>query len=216
LKPEALVRKDRGVTQEAVVREGRSAARHAVAREGRRPAGETVVREGRRVAPEAVVPQGDLWPPGPAVPTVLLLDVPTSTDRQILDSWLSALRASVAEDAKLRVAHTAGEAASLAQTEDASIAPVRVAWLPPGRDGDRRWRTRDVLKLCSRIGLSAGERERILSHEPDRCRIVVGEPARLSDLRSRMHSQSAPNRSATSLRSSNVRRGWRWTGASGR
>ena len=52
-------------------------------------------------------------------------------------------------------------------------------------------RRRDLLKLRRRIGLSARERDRILSHELDRCRIVVGDAARLSDLRSRMRSQSS-------------------------
>jgi glycerol-3-phosphate O-acyltransferase len=163
----------------------------AIVREPVRVATEAVERDGGRVAPEAVVPRGDLWPPGPRVPTVLLVDLPTATDRRIFNSWLAELRASLAEAVALRVAHTAGEAARLAEADDASIAPVRVAWLPPGRDGDRRWRARDALQIRRRIGLSAAARERILSGEPDRCRIVVGEPARLSELRSRMHGQSA-------------------------
>jgi len=48
-----------------------------------------------------------------------------------------------------------------------------------------------MLKLRRRIGVSARERELILTREPDRCRILVGEPARLSELRSRMRSQSS-------------------------
>jgi glycerol-3-phosphate O-acyltransferase len=143
------------------------------------------------MTPEVLAPGGDLWPPGREVPTVLLLYAPTAIDSEVLTPWLTALQASLEEDAALRVARMATEAARLAQPDDASIAPVRVAWLPPGRDGDRRWRRRDTLKLRPRIGISGRERERILSSEPDRCRILVGEPARLSDLTSRMRSQSA-------------------------
>jgi glycerol-3-phosphate O-acyltransferase len=121
---------------------------------------------------------------------VLLVAVPTDTDREVLKPWLAALRESLADGVALRVARTPAEAARLAQSDDASIAPVRVAWLPPGTDGDRRWRTRHVLKLRHRSGVSARERALILSREPDRCRILVGEPARLSDLRARVRSQS--------------------------
>jgi glycerol-3-phosphate O-acyltransferase len=122
---------------------------------------------------------------------VLLLDAPTTADREVLDAWLAKTQTTLAEGAELQVARSAAEAVRIAEPDDASIAPVRVAWLPPGRDGDRRWRRRDLLKLRRRIGLSARERDRILSHELDRCRIVIGDAARLSDLRSRMRSQSS-------------------------
>jgi glycerol-3-phosphate O-acyltransferase len=142
--------------------------------------------------PEALTPRGDLWPPVAGIPTVLLLYVPTSVDREVLEPWLAQTRAALADEVELRVAQSPTEAVRIAERDDASIAPVRVAWLPPGRDGDRRFRRRDLLKLRPRIGLSARERERILSHEGDRCRIVVGDAARLSDLRGRMRSQSSP------------------------
>jgi glycerol-3-phosphate O-acyltransferase len=142
------------------------------------------------MTPEVLTPPGDLWPPGRDAPTVLLFSAPTASDREVLVPWLKSLRATLGNDVTLRVARTPTEAARLAEPDDASIAPVRVAWLPPGCDGDRRWRTRDMLKLRRRIGVSARERELILSREPDRCRILVGEPARLSELRSRMRSES--------------------------
>jgi glycerol-3-phosphate O-acyltransferase len=141
--------------------------------------------------PEELSAQDELWPPGPGVPTVLLLDVPTPADREVLEAWLATTRTRFSDEAELRVARSPVEAVRVAERGDAAIAPVRVAWLPPGRDGDRRWRRRDLLKLRRRIGLSARERDRILSHELDRCRIVVGDAARLSDLRSRMCSQSS-------------------------
>jgi len=141
--------------------------------------------------PEELTPSGDLWPPRPGVPTVLLLAAPTSADREVLDAWLAKTRGALAGQVELRVARAPTEAVRIASEDDAAIAPVRVAWLPPGQDGDRRWRRRDLPKLHRRIGLSARERERILTHEPDRCRIVVGDAARLSGLRARMRSQSS-------------------------
>jgi glycerol-3-phosphate O-acyltransferase len=121
---------------------------------------------------------------------VLLLDAPRPTDRRVLYSWLREAREAAPDGAELRVAHGAAEAALLAIRDDASIAPVRVAWLPPGIDGDRRWRKRDLPKLGRRSGLSERERERILAEEPERCRILIGEPARASELRARMRAQT--------------------------
>jgi glycerol-3-phosphate O-acyltransferase len=117
---------------------------------------------------------------------VLLVESTEAPDRLILDGWLSARPPDASGSAEPRVAHSAAEAVQLASSGDASIAPMRVAWLPPGPDGDRRWRLRDLANMRGRRGLSARARERILAEEPDRCRIVIGEPARLSVLRARM------------------------------
>jgi glycerol-3-phosphate O-acyltransferase len=115
-----------------------------------------------------------------------LLYTPTPVDREVLERWLTSARATALDGAELRRAETAAEARLLAAADDASIAPVRIAWLPPGIDGDRRWRKRDLPKLRHRGGLPIRERQRIVAEEPDRCRIIVGDPARLSELRSRM------------------------------
>ncbi|HEX4718574.1 MAG TPA: glycerol-3-phosphate 1-O-acyltransferase [Thermoleophilaceae bacterium] len=135
--------------------------------------------------PETLTPGGD-WAPRAERPTVLLLDTPGQPDRGVVEDWLSTQPA-----ATLRVARGAEEAVRLAGVDDALIAPVRVAWLPPGIDGDRRWRPRDLLTLRGGAAPSVRERERILAEEPDRCRVLIGEPAPLSALRSRMPSQAA-------------------------
>jgi glycerol-3-phosphate O-acyltransferase len=119
---------------------------------------------------------------------VLLLYMPTAIDREVLERWLTSAAVTALDGAELRRATSAAEARLLAAGDDASIAPVRIAWLPPGSDGDRRWRKRDLPKL--RGGLSIRERQRIVAEEPDRCRILVGEPARLSELRARMRTES--------------------------
>src|SRR5206468_8277201 len=69
--------------------------------------------------------------------------------------------------------------------------PVSVAWLPPGSDGDRRWRVRDLARLRHQVRPSRRERRRILASAPDRCRLLEGKPARLSELERRMHEESA-------------------------
>jgi glycerol-3-phosphate O-acyltransferase len=108
----------------------------------------------------------------------------------VLRDWVARTRAGLEPGVELRVVQTPAEATQLAELGDAAIAPVRVAWLPPGRDGDRRWRRRDLIKLRHPSGLSVRERERIMASEPGRCRVLVGEPARLSELRARMLKQS--------------------------
>jgi glycerol-3-phosphate O-acyltransferase len=143
------------------------------------------------MTPEAIAPRGELWPPTPEATTVLLANAPTAVDRKILDQWVADTRSALDGDVEIRIASEAREAVSLALPGDAAIAPVRIAWLPPGRDGDRRWRVGDLHRLHRRIGISNAERQRILAREPDRCRVVVGDPARLSELRARARTESS-------------------------
>jgi glycerol-3-phosphate O-acyltransferase len=140
--------------------------------------------------PDAVLPEAELWPPSREHETVLLLNAQTATDRDLLTEWVAQLRATCADGVSVHVARSAVEAVVLAERDDAAIAPATVAWLPPGTDGDRRWRARDIVKLRRRTGISERERRRILRSWPDRCRILVGEPARLSDLRLRLSERS--------------------------
>jgi glycerol-3-phosphate O-acyltransferase len=138
--------------------------------------------------PEVLAPDGG-WPPAGDGSTVLLVENATAVDQAILDRWLNSSAAAWPGNGGTGVARCADEAVQFAERDDARIAPVRVAWLPPGTDGDRRWRARDLARMRGRSGLSVRERERILAEEPGRCRILIGEPARLSALRSRMADQ---------------------------
>ncbi|MHB8692583.1 MAG: glycerol-3-phosphate 1-O-acyltransferase [Solirubrobacteraceae bacterium] len=136
--------------------------------------------------PEALTPAARLWPPPASQPCVLLVDAPSDADRTLIDRWLADARATSLDGAEMRLAHDGTEAATVAAPDDAWIVPVRVAWLPPGVDGDRRWRARDLVRISLESGLPARSRERILASEPSRCRILVGDPAPLSELRERM------------------------------
>ena len=62
---------------------------------------------------------------------------------------------------------------------------MRVAWLAPERGGVRRARVRDVLTLSDPWSPRSAAHARIAGREPDRCRVVVGEAARVSDLHRR-------------------------------
>jgi glycerol-3-phosphate O-acyltransferase len=75
--------------------------------------------------------------------------------------------------------------ACLASGGKALLAPLRVAWLPKKRDGLRSVLPRDLLLLRDPRDPGALHQRLILRREPDRCRIVAGEPATVSELRER-------------------------------
>ena len=147
-----------------------------------------VVLDGQR-APAVVAPRDDA-PPFDGR-TVVLVDGDPAADRDVVEAFAARTRASAAAGADVRVAWSAAEAVRTAEGADALIAPVRVAWLPPGRDGDRRWRLRDLLRLRHRARPSRRARQRMLASAPDRWRLLVGKPAPLSELERRMREESA-------------------------
>ena len=73
------------------------------------------------------------------------------------------------------------------RTDDPLVVPVRVVWLPAARDGARRVRFSDILALTNPRNPNRLIQQWLVGRSPDRHRIVVAEPARLSDLRSALH-----------------------------
>src|SRR5437588_6128496 len=71
------------------------------------------------------------------------------------------------------------------QRADPLITPVGVAWLAPKRGGVRRGSLVDVLKFVNPRRPSPRMQRRILERDADRLHVVVGAPARLSELRTR-------------------------------
>jgi glycerol-3-phosphate O-acyltransferase len=68
--------------------------------------------------------------------------------------------------------------------------PVGIAWLPPAREGGRRFAVRDLRALTDPSRPRGRAQTRILNREPERCRIVVGEPATPGELRERWERHS--------------------------
>ena len=75
--------------------------------------------------------------------------------------------------------------ALLSANEDALFTPVRVAWLAPMLDGERVVRGRDLLLFGDPRDPGRLKQRVIKERHPDRCRIVVAQPARSSELRAR-------------------------------
>jgi glycerol-3-phosphate O-acyltransferase len=127
-------------------------------------------------APSIVEPQGPAWPPGPA--SVVLARSDTPVERELIARWAAG---------RLDGGRTAGspEEALAAADGDPSIVPVRVLWLPAEHDGDQRHRLRELPGLVRGGRLTERAQRRVLARAPERCRIVIGEPARRSELEAR-------------------------------
>jgi glycerol-3-phosphate O-acyltransferase len=122
--------------------------------------------------------------PGAAVSRVLLLFAATPTEDSVLRGWIER-----SDHSGATLVHAGrgelGRALAGDGAWDPEIVPLRVAWLAPERGGVRRARVREVLTLSDPRSPSAAAHARIAGREPDRCRVVVGEAARASDLRRR-------------------------------
>ena len=123
--------------------------------------------------------------------TLYLIDAHDEVDESILRKWVAdhggALDDVVAaphpraEDAAQRIEPLARR---LTAADDVLLAPLRVAWLPEERDGERTVQVRDLLQGDPRNPTPRRKR-RILTERPDRALVVVGESALLSEVRTR-------------------------------
>ncbi len=141
------------------------------------------------------------WPSANGRRVVLLLDAASGFERRILEGWIRRHRpeATAASHDVLTIPPSRGRGrrrpdrrearleALLSEGDDPLLAPLRVLWMPPARpDGSRPVTLAQLL-------LGGGDprdprrwRQRwILRRARERCRIVAGEPALLSELRQR-------------------------------
>jgi glycerol-3-phosphate O-acyltransferase len=126
------------------------------------------------------------WPAPPGAPSLVLAYARAPAEQEVLSRWLQSGGAGE----NLRVEMLSSPDARLEQAlsdapEDPYVVPVKVAWLPRERNGSRTVRPRDLLTLSNPRRPRSRAQSQILKHEPDRCRVVVGEPARLGELRQR-------------------------------
>jgi len=135
------------------------------------------------------------WPGTAGRRTLVLADASSSLELRILRGWIARNRPNGDHDVNLveippvrRPRRRAGlEAldAELAAGDDPLLAPLRVAWLPRKRDGVRQVRLSDIPRFGDPRDPGALRQRWVLSRDPDRCRVVAGEPAPLSQLRER-------------------------------
>ncbi len=133
--------------------------------------------------------------PGVAQPARLALAVDvTGNERRLIGKWLGSGELDGSVRAELLVAADSTFAARLQRYRDsgadALVIPVRVVWLPRERDGERRVRWSDLALLANPRRPGPRRQQHIASREPDRFRIVVGESALLSALRTRQQAET--------------------------
>ncbi|HWF35415.1 MAG TPA: glycerol-3-phosphate 1-O-acyltransferase [Solirubrobacteraceae bacterium] len=136
----------------------------------------------------AVVEQGvagpdAAWPAPAGADALVLVFASTASERAVLEDWLGRARSDGAH--VLTIGEDQLEQALAEVRDDPWLVPVRVAWLPRERDGVREVRISDLLSLTDPRHPGARAQARIRRQEPDRCRVVAGEPARVSELRAR-------------------------------
>jgi glycerol-3-phosphate O-acyltransferase len=135
--------------------------------------------EGR--TPLKAVPEPD----ESAIAVVIVAEARTDTERGLIEEWAHTSHpgAQIAYDPDSLVSR-------LSQTDDPLLVPVRVTWLPRERDGARNVRPADLLLFTNPRRPWSRIQPRIASREPDRVRVLPGEPATAGDLRRRFRTQS--------------------------
>lgn len=139
-----------------------------------------------------VLPQ---WPAPPGARIVFLTDCRTATERQVIERWVARMRPDGTSADMVAVIALPARAAEVrafaAALKDyiadpaVMLAPVRVAWLPREHSGERTARLSDLLLLRDPRHPREKLQQRIVATEPERCRIVAGQPASIAELDAR-------------------------------
>jgi len=151
--------------------------------------------------PERAIDGEAGWPSANGRRVVLLLDATSGFERRILEAWIRRHRpeTSTASHDALQISPSRGRGrrraggfdprmeALLSEGDDPLLAPLRVLWMPPARADGSRPVTLAQLLLGGGDPRDPGPwRQRwILRRARNRCLIVAGEPALLSELRER-------------------------------
>jgi glycerol-3-phosphate O-acyltransferase len=125
------------------------------------------------------------WPAPPDASALVLAFAKAPTERQVLTDWLKTVPASNTRQELLREPDARLEQALSDTDGDPWVVPVTVAWLPREHNGKRAVSARDLLSLTNPRRPPARVQAQILKKEPDRCRVLAAEPARLSELKDR-------------------------------
>src|SRR5687768_11955329 len=138
-----------------------------------------------RAPPDAAAPaglNGDGTPASNQAPVLAAFTADSEVERELIGVWA---REQYPQGIELVPATRNGLTERLRGRDDVLVVPVRVAWLPRERDGGRRAGRADVLTLTNPRRPWPSRQKRIARREPDRCPVVVGQPATAADLRVR-------------------------------
>jgi glycerol-3-phosphate O-acyltransferase len=155
-----------------------------------------------------VLPDEPGWPDGADTRIVFLLDASSGLERRLLESWIERNRPehSRGDHASFPIPPSRrgrGRAldprleATLASPGDPLFAPLRIAWLPPLRDGERTARFSDLVTMGDPRDPNRLRQAWVVRRSPDCCRIVAGEPAHASQLRERWRESGSADAALT-------------------
>ncbi len=133
---------------------------------------------------------------------VALVDAASGVEREVIGSWIAEGGLSTEIGATAPVTQLDLDAKAITKRlvgrqDDPLVVPVRVLWLPPERDGVRRVTFADLAMLTNPRKPNRLVQRRLLRTEPDRHRVLVGAPARLSELRANNPEAAALLRAGT-------------------
>jgi glycerol-3-phosphate O-acyltransferase len=134
------------------------------------------------------------WPIDGGEPLVFLLDEHSGVERELLGGWITRhAPAGVRTDVysiptsrrgnRTRIDSRLGP--RLAEDDDPLLVPLRVAWLPAERHGQRRVTIKDFVALGDPRDPNKLRQRWLRTFDPDRIRIVQGEPAPKTQLATR-------------------------------
>jgi len=145
----------------------------------------------------AEVADDPAWPVTDGRHVVFLIDASSRLERQLLAQWIERHRSErdggpAIETIPIPSSRGRGRRqldprleAALAVEDDPLLAPLRVAWQPAQRGGVRAVRLSDLLTFGDPRDPGRVRQRWIVRRHPDRCCVVAGEPAPVSELRAR-------------------------------
>jgi glycerol-3-phosphate O-acyltransferase len=146
---------------------------------------------------ESAATQDASWPVTDGQRVVFLTDASSALEQRLLEAWIAETQPqngtrhgadAIAIPSSRRRRNTKLDPrleASLATADDPWLAPLRVAWFPADRDGGHAAQLSDLLTFGDPRDPGTLRQQWMMRRHPDRWRVVVGEPARASELRER-------------------------------
>jgi glycerol-3-phosphate O-acyltransferase len=148
------------------------------------------------------------WPLANGRRIVFLLDAASALEARLLEAWIERHRPAelgpggceairIPPTRRRRRVSLARLEACLASGDDPLLSPLRVAWLPKARGGQRAAVLTDLLRAGDPRDPGALRQRAVLLRARDRCRIVAGEPAPASELRERWRREAGADLAQT-------------------
>jgi glycerol-3-phosphate O-acyltransferase len=118
--------------------------------------------------------------------TVLLTQASTPSEARLISERIAAAGGTSLPQVSMGAPGNPGARlpqALLEGDQAVRLVPVRVAWLPEEHEGSRMARVTDLMPGRDPYHPSEHQQRRILSRQPDRAIVLVGEPATIASLR---------------------------------